>query len=236
PGRRLPDLGDRALLRLPGGQPPVQVEAGLVRDGAERRRGGLHLGDRDRALPEERVRAQPLVQLLDLERDAGDLVDGVVPALGRRAVAAAPLDLDADLHAAPVAAVDVEVRGLGDHDELRPDAVLAEDVLPAQAVAVLLHDRPGEVDRELVVQAELLDDPPRMDHRRDAALLVDRAAAPDLPAHDLPLERVEAPLRAVARVDRVHVPVERDHPPARADAADDVAEAVDADPVEADPL
>ena len=98
------------------------MEAGRVGHGAERRRGGGDLGHGDRALAEEGVDRQALVQLLDLQGDAGGLVDGVVAALGRRAVAAAAADFDLDLHPAAVAAVDVQVGRLGDDDELGPDA------------------------------------------------------------------------------------------------------------------
>ncbi len=57
-----------------------------------------------------------------------------------------------------------------------------------------------------------------------------------LPSLILRLERVEAPLVAVAGIDGVNVGVEGDHARALADAADDVAQAVNADVVEADLL
>ena len=47
------------------------------------------------------------------------------------------LDVDADLHAAALSAVDSAVGRLGGDDELRTDLVLVDYVLPAEAVAVL---------------------------------------------------------------------------------------------------
>ena len=158
------------------------------------------------------------------------------PRSGRRAVAAPALHLDANLHAPAVAAIDVQVGRLGDDDQLRLELLVLEQVLPAKTVAVLLHDRAGEQDRELVVQAEFLDDLARVNHRGDAAFLVHRAAPPDLAVLHERLEGIEFPLREVAGINRVHVGVERDDALALADAADDVAEAVNADVVEADLL
>src|SRR5208282_1947218 len=48
------------------------------------------------------------------------------------------------------------------------------------------------------------------------------------------LERIGIPLREVAGINRVHVAVERDHAFVPADAANDVAETVNADSIEAD--
>ena len=135
-----------------------------------------------------------------------------------------------------MAPIDVEVRRLGDDDELRLEAVFIQDVLPAQPVAVLLHDGAGKIDRELVVEPEFPDEAAGVDHRCDPALLVDGTAPPDLAVLHERLERVEAPLREVARIDRVDVAVEGDHARARADAPDDVAEAVDAHLVELEAL
>ena len=47
-------------------------------------------------------------------------------------MAADALHVHPDLHAAPVAPVDAAVGGLRGHHELRGDAVLVVDVLPAQ--------------------------------------------------------------------------------------------------------
>ena len=89
-----------------------------------------------------------LVEGADVLEDVGHLVDGVVAALGGGAVAGDALDVHADLHAAPVAAVDAAVGGLGGDDELTCSCgcpwreELVDDVLPAHAVAVLLLTEP----------------------------------------------------------------------------------------------
>jgi hypothetical protein len=97
------------------------------------------------------------VQGADILKNVGHLVDGVVAALRRGAVAADALDVHPDLHAAPVAAVDAAVGGLGGDDELRRHLVLVMDVLPAQAVAVLLLHGAG--DQILYILGDEVPDP-----------------------------------------------------------------------------
>ena len=151
-------------------------------------------------------------------------------------MAAPAFDLDANLHAAAVAAVDVHVCRLGDDDEFGLQLLDVEQVLPTKAVAILLHDRGGEEHRELVVQPEFLDEFTRVNHRGDAALLVHRAAPPNLPGLHEWLERIELPSGHVAGINRVHVAVKGNHALALADAADDVAKPVNLNAVKADGL
>ena len=212
------------------------MNARPVGDCALRRGRGFHFRNRDRALAEERIALEPLVELFDFERDAGDLVDGIVAALRRRTVTAPTLHLDADLHATAMAAIDVHVRRFGNDDEFGFQLLDVEQVLPAKPVAVLFHHGCREINRELIVQAKFLDDSARVNHRGHAALLIHRPAPPNFPGLHERLERIEIPLRQVAGINRVHVAVEGDHAFALADAADDVAEAVNADSVEADLL
>src|ERR1035438_2027866 len=120
-----------------------------------------------------------------------------------------------------MAAIDVHVRRFGDDDEFGFQLLDVEQVLPAKSVAILLHDRGGEQNRELVVQAKFLDDAARVNHRGHAAFLIHRAATPDLSGLHERLEWIKLPLRQIAGINRVHVAVERDHAFALADAAAD---------------
>ena len=212
------------------------MNARPIRDRAEGRRRGAHVGDCDGALSEKPVLPQALIQLLDLQRNAGDLVDGIVAPFRRRAVATPAFDLHPNLHPAPMTAIDVQVGRLSNDNEFRLELLFVQQVLPAQAVAVLLHDCAGEIDRELVVQAQLLDDLPCIDHCGHAALLIHGAPAPDLAVFDSRLERVEAPLLAVAGIDGVNVGVEGDHARALANAPDNAPQTVNTHLVEADLL
>jgi hypothetical protein len=207
-----------------------------VGNGAERRRRGAHLGNRDRPLPQEPVIPQALIQLLNLECNAGDLIDGIVAPFRRGAVATAAFNFHPDFHPAPMTAIDVQVCRLGNDDEFRLELLFVEQVLPAQAVAVLFHDRAGEIDRELVIQAQLLDDLARIDHRGHAALLIHSAAAPDLAVFDSRLEGIEAPLLAVAGIDGVNVGVEGNDARPLANPPDNAAQTVHANLVEPDLL
>ena len=76
-----------------------------------------------------------------------------------------------------------------------------------------------------------------MNHRGDTALLIHRAATPDLPGLHERLERIgPSTARQVAGINRVHVAVEGNHAFALPDAANDAAEAVNLDAVKADLL
>ena len=128
-----------------------------------------------------------LVEVADVQDDLGHLVDGVVAALRRGAVAGNAVHVDADLHTAAVAAIDAAVGRLGGDDELdlaagvfRAVEVFIDDGLPAHAVAVLfLH---GADDHDLVAlgdEAQILHDLRAVGRGGHAALLVGAAAAVD---------------------------------------------------------
>ena len=138
-----------------------------------------------------------------------------------------------DLHAAALAAVDAQSRGLGGNDEFRRQGLLLEDVVPAQAVAVFLHDRADHPDLQPVQQTQLLHDLARVDHAGHARFLVHGAAAVDPAAGELPPEGIAFPLFDVADVDGVHVGVEGDLAGAVAEAAQYVAQGVELHLVEA---
>ena len=171
-----------------------------------------------------------LVERPDVLQDVRHLVDRVVAALRRGAVAGHALDVDADLHASPVAAVDAAVGRLGGDDELGDYLVLVVDVLPAHAVAVLFLD--GADDHDLVSlrdEVEVLHDLRAVDGGGHAALLVGTAAAVDDLVVLVALVGVVGPVCDVADAHRVDVGVDGDDLLAVAHPADDVAEAVDLD-------
>jgi len=85
-----------------------------------------------------------LMQFLKFEQNRRHLEDRVVAALGRAAVAGDARRRDFDLHSAAVPAVDIQTRRLGNHDKLRLDLVLFDDVLPTKPVAVFFLDRAGD--------------------------------------------------------------------------------------------
>ena len=144
-----------------------------------------------------------------------------------------PVKFDLDLHAATLAAVEAAVGGLGAHDHLGPDPIFFDDVLPAQAVAVLFDDTANEVHREIPVQAQFLENAARGHHGGDTTLLVRSAAAMDIAATNVPAEGVEAPVGRVADLHGVDVAIEGYDSLAVSDAADHVAEPVDFNLVEA---
>src|SRR5689334_67259 len=105
-----------------------------------------------------------------------------------------------------------QVRGLGDHDAVRPDAALAQDVDPRQAVAVLFLDRAHHVERVITVEPKVLNELARVNHARHAAALVAGAAAVHVAVFDLSLVRVPFPLSQVAYADSVRMRVHHDDP------------------------
>ena len=140
------------------------------------------------------------------------------------------MNVDADLHAAAVTAVDAAVGGLGGNDELGLNAVLVVDVLPAHAVAVLFLD--GADDHDLVAlgdEAHVLHHLGSIGSRSHAALLVGAAAAIDDLVGLVALIGIGIPVLDVADADGVDVGVDSDDLVAIAYKAHDVAQAVDLD-------
>ena len=140
------------------------------------------------------------------------------------------MNVDADLHAAAVTAIDAAVGGLGGNDELGLNAVLVVDVLPAHAVAVLFLD--GADDHDLVTlgdEAHVLHHLGSVGSGSHAALLVRAAAAVDDLVGLVALIGIGVPVLNVADADGVDVGVDGDDLVALAHKAHDVAQAVDLD-------
>ena len=162
-------------------------------------------------------------------------MDGVVAALGGGAVAADAVHVDADLHAAAVAAVDASVGRLGGDDELDLLArilgaaeILVDDGLPAHTVAVLLLH--GADHHHLVAlgqQIQILHDLHAVSGGGHAALLVGGAAAVDDILGLVALVGVGFPVVDVADAHGVDVAVDGDDLVALAHPADDVAQLVE---------
>ncbi len=91
----------------------------------------------DETLDVGRLVAAVVVEGADVGDDVGHLVDGVVAAVGSGAVAGGAVNVDTDLHAAAVTAIDAAVGGFGGYHKFGLQPVFVVDVLPAQTVAVL---------------------------------------------------------------------------------------------------
>ena len=162
----------------------------------------LRLEHFHKTLDRIRLGAAVFVQLLDLGHNLRHLVDRIVAALRRAAVAGDARHVHTDLHAAAMPAIDAAVRRLGGNNEFRRDAVLVVDILPAQAVAVLLLH--GGRDKDLVArrdEAEILHDLRAVDRGHHAALLIGTAAAVDDVVRLVALVGIVRPIVAVADAD-----------------------------------
>ena len=189
----------------------------------------------DKTLDLGAVGSVVLVEVADVFDDLSHLVNGVVAALGRAAVAGDAVDVHADLHTTAVTAVDTAVGRLGGDDELDLAAgilgtveVFIDDGLPAHTVAVFLLD--GADDHDLVAfgdQPQILHDLGAVSSGSHAALLVTAAAAVDDRVGFVALIGVSFPVVDVADADGVDVGVDGDDLVAIADPADDVAELVE---------
>ena len=60
-------------------------------------------------------------------------------------------------HAAAMAIVNSQARGLGYDDQVRPQAILIVDVLPSKSVAVLLLHGPRHVNGDVVGYTSFLE-------------------------------------------------------------------------------
>ena len=74
-------------------------------------------------------------------------------------------------------AVDPAACGLGRDKEIRLELLFLDEVLPAHAVAVLLHDSEGEIDGVFAAVAEFLEDASCRDHACSTAFLVGGSAS-----------------------------------------------------------
>ena len=175
------------------------------------------------------------VEVADIQDDFRHLVDRVVAALGRRAVAGNTVHVDADFHSAAMTAIDAAVGRLGGDDELnlisrvfRTVKILVDDGLPAHAVAVFfLH---GADDHDLVAlgnETQILHDLAAVSCGCHAAFLIGTAAAVDDIVGLITLIGVGFPVGAVADADGVDVRVNGNDLVAGAHPADDVAELVE---------
>ena len=173
-------------------------------------------------------------ELLQFVKNRPHFEDGIIAALRRRAVAAYPLNIDANLHTPALAAIDLAIRRLGTDHEFRANAGLFDDVLPAQTVTIFLLDGTGHQQGIFIFQTEVLDDFPSVDHRRHPAFLVGRAAPADQLIGFHPLIGVEGPVLDVTDANGINMRVHGDQSRAVADIAQHVAHRVNLDFIEAD--
>ena len=252
-GRQVADLVQAGLPGLTGGHATVDGDGAGISHGATAGAGVEDLADGAGAAAQEagvlevlgvvlgvehldetldvgRLVAAVVVEGADVGDDVGHLVNGVIAAVGSGAVAGGAVNVDANLHAAAVTAVDAAVGGLGGNDELGLNAVLVVDVLPAHAVAVLFLD--GADDHDLIAlrdETHVLHHLGSVGSGSHAALLVRAAAAVDDLVGLVALIGIGVPVLDVADADGVDVGVDGDNLVALAHKAHNVAQAVDLD-------
>ena len=184
------------------------------------------------ALAEQRMLVRD--DFADLVDDGRHGIDGVDTLFRVGGMAADALRLHDDLRPAALAAFDGRACGLADDDEI--GLCQPRDLAGGDALEAFLMDGAGDADLAGEVLAGLF----RVaggcrDHGAVAALHVGGAAAVDPAVDDLAAERVVLPLRRVDHVDGVDVAVHQDGlaGPLAVDGAENTAEAVDDDLVEA---
>ena len=176
-----------------------------------------------------------LVEVTDVQQDLCHLVDGVVAALGSRAVAGDAADIHTDLHTTAVTAIDTAVGRLGGDDELDLAAgilgavkVLVDDGLPAHTVAVLfLHSAHHHQLIALRQETQILHDLTAVSSGGHAALLIGAAATVDNVVGLVALVGIMLPVVDVADAHGVDVAVDGDDLVTVAQPADHVAQLVD---------
>ncbi|MPM23445.1 hypothetical protein SDC9_69918 [bioreactor metagenome] len=180
------------------------------------------------------LRAAVGVERFNLLDDFGHLVNGVVAAFRRAAVAGDAGNVHADFHASAMPAVNAAVGRFSGNNKLRRNAVFLMDVLPAEAVAVLFLNGGGDEDFiPFRNEAEVLHDLCAVDGGNHAALLVGSAAPVDDVVGFITLIGILLPVGDVADADGVDMPVERDNLIAGTHPAKGIALRVDFGLVEA---
>ena len=171
------------------------------------------------------IGAAVFVELLNLLQYIRHLINGVVPALRRAAVAA--YAQHAYLHPAPVAAVNAAVGRLGYNNKFGGYAVNIVYILPAHAVAVLLlHGAGNKYPCAFGYKAKLLHYLCAVNGAYYAAKLVARAASAYFGFGFIAFIRVEFPVAHFAQANRIYMRIESDKPFAFAHVAQHVAKAV----------
>ena len=138
------------------------------------------------------------------------------------------LNIYADLHASPLAAIDTAVGRLSGNDEFRTNLVLIDDVLPAKAVAVLLLNGTRYKNRVLIREkAQIFHDLCAVYCGDDSSALIGNAAAADLGLSFIALVWIEGPVAAVADSYGIDVGVKANDGFACAHKAKHVAHGID---------
>ena len=229
--RKVPYLLKGRFPGFPVGQPPVHGYGAPVRHGAPRGRAEENFRYCQASLAQEGIVMEIFMKGPELLQNGGHLVNGVVPPFRGGSVAGKALRAHFYFHAPPVSPVDIARRGLREHHELWTVPVLVDDVLPAEAVAVLLLDRSRHHEGEIAGEAEVLYDFPPVDHGRHAALLVAGSPADDDLVVLVSFVGVILPEGPVADADGIDMGIEGDEVPARSDETEDVPHGVDLHPV-----
>ena len=200
------------------------------------RRAGIRLGDNIRQLQNALAEQRMLVRddLPDLVDHSRHGIHGVDALFWIGGMAADTFRFDDDLRPAALAALDGRACGLADDDKI--GLCQPRNFAGGHALEPLLMHRARHADAARKVSAGLFSEARRRrDHGAVAALHVGRAAAVNFPVRDLAAERVMLPLRRVDHVHGVDMAVHQDGlaGPFAVDRAEDAAEAVDDDLVEA---
>ena len=232
--RQRADFIQRAFPGFAPGQTAVDGDGAAIRHRAAARRGEENLGNGQGAFAEEFVIAQLLRKLLQLGQDRRHFEDGVIAALRGGAVAADALNLHADLHTPALPAVNLAVGRFGADYEFRTYTGLFNNVLPAQAVAILFLNGTGDQQGILIFQAQIFNNFTGVYHGGHSALLVRRAASADQLIGFHTFVRVEVPVFDIANTDGINVRVHRQQTRAVADVAQHVAHRIDFNFIEAD--
>ena len=133
-----------------------------------------------------------------------------------------------DFHTASLAAVDSAVGGLGGNHKFGADLVLVDDVLPAQAVAVLLLNGSRYQNGVTVAeQSQILHDPGSIYGGYKAAALVGYASSSDFGVVLIAFVGVKVPVVLVSDPDGVDVGIKTDEGFSGSHVSQDVAHGVD---------
>ena len=132
------------------------------------------------------------------------------------------------LHSPSVPPVNVEVGGLGADGKIGLDALLLDDVLPAQPVAILLNHAAHKVNCNVPVEIQLLQYLARCYKGGHASFLVNGAAAMNVAILDLAPKGFEIPVFGQPHIHCIHVSVNGQYLFPVANPANHIAQPVNA--------
>ncbi len=145
------DILDDSLFRLSKSDAPVDEDTALIRHSIIARANTGDSGNRDASLPQEWMLNKISLHITDAGNHRQHLINGIVPHIVAGCMGASPLCHNFQLNASLVAAIDLHIGRLANHNKIRFDSFPFNKRLTSNAVTPFL-DVAQVIDRVPIQQ------------------------------------------------------------------------------------